>query len=152
MVQFNVNLPAKARRMLRAVSALTGIRTEMIVSDAFRWYYDVGDSAVEQRRELCLATMERISKEKDLGFKRPLTPLECSAVVRCEPHDGMVRDDPTTRGAVAQSAERLNGIQEVRGSIPLGSIPAVLTSGNKYAGIRTEPLGAYHRESAGTDP
>ena len=32
--------------------------------------------------------------------------------------------DPQYEGGVAQLGERLNGIQEVRGSIPLTSIPA----------------------------
>ena len=33
---------------------------------------------------------------------------------------------PFTRGAVAQLGERLNGIQEVSGSIPLGSTTIAL--------------------------
>ncbi len=34
---------------------------------------------------------------------------------------GIRTDDTDTSGAIAQLGERLNGIQEVRGSTPLGS-------------------------------
>ena len=45
--------------------------------------------------------------------------------------EGGVPDHGGWQGAVAQLGERLNGIQEVRGSIPLGSIAQSVREGEQ---------------------
>ena len=45
----------------------------------------------------------------------------------CVPENGAYAGVAAARGGVAQLGERLNGIQEVRGSIPLASMVRALT-------------------------
>ncbi len=57
-----------------------------------------------------------------------------------------LRATTETFGAVAQLGERLNGIQEVRGSIPLGSTKSILNHPPTREGVL---LSAHHRLSSG---
>jgi hypothetical protein len=63
----------------------------------------------------------RTRRSAELAGRHDFTLAPLRALAYRTAHAGRLRVARTSGGAIAQMGERLNGIQEVRGSIPLGS-------------------------------
>lgn len=77
--QLNVRLPQSTRRVIAAISALTGLTQESMLLGSVKYYYGIEDAETKRIRELCLGTLKKL-KEGGLGFSSPLTPNDDCAV------------------------------------------------------------------------
>lgn len=125
-VQLNARVPATLKKVVRMVAIDTGESVEQVVFDAFAWFYNHGDSELENRHRKYVEAFKRINHGREFPFD--CTPdLEMLAAIGIhassmpEVHNGMTDPARDNDGPVAHVVERVNGIHEVAGSSPVRS-------------------------------
>lgn len=125
-VQLNARVPATLKKVVRMVAIDTGESVEQVVFDAFAWFYNHGDSELENRHRKYVEAFKRINHGREFPFD--CTPdLEMLAAIGIhassmpEVHNGMVDPARDSDGPVAQLVERRDGIAEAQGATPCRS-------------------------------